>query len=364
MRRERAGFVGRAVARVSRHGPSLLLAATAAGLAYVLAGLVLGPRQPFFAPIAAVVCVGITGGQRIRRAVEIVLGVAVGLLTADLIAHVIEPAVVALSVAVLVATVLAVSLGAGNLMSNQAAVAAVLVVALSPGQASPFLRLIDALIGGSVALGLNAVFSPDPTRRVRRAAEQAVSDLCASLEQVADALTRGDLAAAEAALSSVQRVVRDAGELDQVMRAARESARLTRRRRHVAERLVPLEALRARLDLIVGTTQGLARGAANAVRHGRAVPEDVITAVRGLAGALGALESWLDGSASPEIARRRALEAARMASTVLDSRHGLTVSVLVGHLRSATIDLLRATGLSQAAAVAALEEAAGRADRY
>ena len=59
--------------------------ALAASISYFLAVVVLGQEQPFFAPIAAVISLGLTLGERGRRTVEVVLGVAVGLLVADLI---------------------------------------------------------------------------------------------------------------------------------------------------------------------------------------------------------------------------------------------------------------------------------------
>ena len=42
-------------------------------------------------------------------------------------------------------------------------------------------------------------------------------------------------------------------------------------------------------------------------------------------------------------------------------RHDLAVSVLVGQVRSAAVDILRSTGMDQASALQALEETAGRA---
>jgi uncharacterized membrane protein YgaE (UPF0421/DUF939 family) len=54
----------------------ILQAAVAAGLAYFLAAGVLGNEQPFFAPVAAVVTLGLAPGERGRRALEVALGVA------------------------------------------------------------------------------------------------------------------------------------------------------------------------------------------------------------------------------------------------------------------------------------------------
>ena len=49
-----------------------------AALAWLLARELLGHQLPFFAPIAAIITLGLTFGQRLRRGVEVAIGVAVG----------------------------------------------------------------------------------------------------------------------------------------------------------------------------------------------------------------------------------------------------------------------------------------------
>ena len=75
--------------RLLVNGWAILQTAVAAGLAYFLAALVLGNEQPFFAPVAAVVTLGLAFGERGRRALEVALGVVVGLAVADVIVRLI-----------------------------------------------------------------------------------------------------------------------------------------------------------------------------------------------------------------------------------------------------------------------------------
>lgn len=77
--------------------------------------------------------------------------------------------------------------------------------------------------------------------------------------------------------------------------------------------------------------------------------------------ALHALASYPENSEAPEEARRHALKTAENATELLKDRHDLAISVLVGQSWSAAVDLLRSTGMDQASALNALEEAAGRA---
>ncbi|MBW8731866.1 MAG: FUSC family protein, partial [Terrabacter sp.] len=66
----------------------LVQCAVSAGVAWWLATDVFGHTSPFFAPIVAVVCLGMSYGQRLRRVFEVAIGVAVGVFTADVFVHV------------------------------------------------------------------------------------------------------------------------------------------------------------------------------------------------------------------------------------------------------------------------------------
>jgi uncharacterized membrane protein YgaE (UPF0421/DUF939 family) len=80
--RLRRGFLA-GIERLRINGWPVVQTAVAASVAYFLAVLLFGHERPFFAPIAAVICLGVTLGQRWRRAVELVFGVAVGLMVSS-----------------------------------------------------------------------------------------------------------------------------------------------------------------------------------------------------------------------------------------------------------------------------------------
>src|SRR6058998_3532164 len=52
--------------------------ALAAGLAWFVAVHLFGHRVPLFAPVAAIVGIDLTVGQRLRRAIELIVGASVG----------------------------------------------------------------------------------------------------------------------------------------------------------------------------------------------------------------------------------------------------------------------------------------------
>jgi Fusaric acid resistance protein-like len=66
----------------------ILETAGAAVVASYLAKLLLGERETGFAPIAAVICLGAALGQQRERALELMGGVVLGVLSADLLVRV------------------------------------------------------------------------------------------------------------------------------------------------------------------------------------------------------------------------------------------------------------------------------------
>jgi len=360
--RLRRGFLA-GIDRLRVNGWSVIQTAVAASVAYFLAVMVFEHESPFFAPIAAVICLGVTLGQRARRAVELTFGVAVGLMVADLLVLVIGTGAARIGVVVLLAMAAAVFFGGGPLLVNQAAISALLVVVLQPPHdVFDPARFLDALVGGGVALVVNYLFPINPERLVERAARPIFDELAAVLEEIAAALSEGDRERAERVLARARKIDEDrVTTFYEALAAGHETARLSPTRRRTLGHLELYANAGSRIDLAVINTRVLARGAANAARRGDTVPPQLPEAVLELARAVRALADYLEESAGPQEARRFALEAARKATEILKERHDLAVSVLVGQVRSAAVDLLRSTGMDQASALQALEEAAGRA---
>jgi uncharacterized membrane protein YgaE (UPF0421/DUF939 family) len=184
---------GDGVARLRASVWSVAQSAAAASLAYFLAQVLLGHESPFFAPIAAVISLSVTVGSRPRRAVEMVFGVAVGLMVADLLVLVIGTGTLQIAAVVLLAMAAAVFFGGGTMLVNQAAVSAILVVVLQPREAvfSPD-RFLDALVGGGVALLVGFLLPANPERLVGRAVAPVLDELSALLEEISAVLQTGD----------------------------------------------------------------------------------------------------------------------------------------------------------------------------
>lgn len=361
--RKLRGFLSEGARRLRANGWAILQTAAAASLAYLLARTLLGHETPFFAPIAAVISISVTLGRRGRRVFEVAFGVAVGLAVADLLVIFIGTGAAQIAVVVLLAMAAALFFVGGVLVANQAAISALLVVVLQPPQVgfSPE-RFFDALVGGFVALAVSYLFPINPERLVERAAGPIFRELVAVLEEISAALAGGDRERAESALERARRLDdSEARRFAETISAGQETARLSPSRRRALKHLDLYATVGSRLDLAIINTRVLARGSANAVRASGSVPEPLPSAVRELARAVNALESYLVESSEPGEARRYALRAAEEATRLLNKRHDLASSVLVGQIRAAAVDLLRSTGLDQSEALDMLEETAGRA---
>ncbi|MGX6447759.1 FUSC family protein, partial [Patulibacter sp. S7RM1-6] len=194
------------VRRVGDAWLAILQTALAAALAWMLARLIVGQAAPFFAPVSAVITVGLARGRPLRRAAEIGLGVATGIALADLFVRLIGTGTV--QIAVLLALTMAVALffTPGILFVNQAGISAILVMTLpAASRGNPVDRLFDALIGGAVAIVLSQVLlSRDPVRAARDAAEPVLQGLAGALRAVAVAIRADRVVAADTALVRVR----------------------------------------------------------------------------------------------------------------------------------------------------------------
>lgn len=356
------GSLRRAGRRLSTQGWAVAQTALAAAVAWGLAGLL--HETPFFAPISAVIALGIARGQRTRRAFELVLGVALGIAVADLIVIVLGTGTAVIALVVALAMIAALLLNAGALFVSQAATSAILVVTLEPPTdgLSPD-RFIDCLIGGAVALLVSQVLFPrDPVRAIARAAAPVASDLAVALEAVAQGLREGDVGRARRGLDIARASDDDLAALYDAVARARETVSMLPPARRARERL-PLYADAApQIDYAVRNTRVLARRAIAAIRRDGAAPPELADAVSLLGDGVTALAEQLDDPQADAQARRLALEAAARATAVLSEGLGLSYSVIVGQIRSTAVDLLRGSGLSTEEAHRALERSDERDD--
>src|SRR5829696_6213864 len=363
---ERSRVSARARAERLRDTARAIVQATlAATIAWLIATEVVGHSRPFFAPVSAMITLGLTQGERGRRAVEVVLGVTLGIAIADLLVIGLGTGWWQLALVVALSMSLALLLGSGQMFAQQAAVSAALVATLQPPDGGvSFARGVDALLGGSIALAISALVLPvHPGRIVREAAAPVLAELAAVLEDIADALATRSREAVQAALARGRGIDELARNLDRALVVGRETARLAPPRRRLLGTVGVYADAAAQIDLAVRNVRVLARGARRAIDLDENVPPEVSDALRELAVAVRALGQVLDDPDSGEAVREPAVRAAGQATLVLERTGNLSVSVIVGQIRSTAVDLLRGAGMSYDEAAEAVRGAARAAER-
>jgi uncharacterized membrane protein YgaE (UPF0421/DUF939 family) len=339
---------------------SLVQTAAAATIAYLVATELVGHARPFFAPIAAIITLGVTVGQRRRRAVELALGVAVGIAVADGLVLLTGPGAGALALVVFLAMSTALFLGSGQIFATQAAVSAVLIAVLQPpGDGLSGARFVDALVGGGVALLVNSLLLPaDPLQLVRRAAEPVLDGLALTLKSIADAIEAGDQETAERALLRARDLDELEAHLLEAVAVSREMARFAPLRRRHRPHVDFYADAAAQIDLAIRNVRVLARGVVRGARLGENLPQPVAAAIRDLAEAVSNLREALVDPDRADAVREPALRAAARATLVLQETGNLSVTVVVGQVRSTAVDLLRGSGLTYEEAADLVREAA------
>jgi uncharacterized membrane protein YgaE (UPF0421/DUF939 family) len=218
-----------------RKGWLLVVESTAAAtVAWLLDTWLIGHPQPFFAPAAALIVLGQVRGQRMRRAVEVILGVAGGVLVADVVVQALGPHTTWTIFTVILLTLsLAVAIGASTISLVQAAVSALYLVVVAPSTPTAVpLRFVDALIGGVVTLVASQLAAVrDPVAPVVRGLRQVFDELASVLEEVAVAVDQHDETAAREALDRARRAEAVVEQLRTAVLAAGEALWLHMRRR-------------------------------------------------------------------------------------------------------------------------------------
>ncbi|MGC4811038.1 FUSC family protein [Micromonospora sp. DT228] len=339
--------------RVRAIGGLAVQAGLAAALAWFVAHELLHVSQPIFAPISAVSTLAASVGQRLRRTVELIIGVTVGVLIGDLLLLLIGTGWWQLVLIVTLAIVVALFLAGSAAVVVQAGATAVLIATLSPSVRDLEIpRFVDALVGGGLALLVTTVLLPlNPLRVLNRAARPALDLLVTQLDATARALAERDADRARAARSELRR---NKGQLQAFVEAtqgAREASALSPvhwRDRHgpvgrYAQAAEPI-------DRAMRNSGTLIRRSVTLIEDGEPVPDALPGAVSDLAEAVRLLTRQFAAAVEPNRAREQALRAVRTAGQAYREGVGFSGAVVVAQVRTTVSDLLVATGLTQAEA--------------
>jgi uncharacterized membrane protein YgaE (UPF0421/DUF939 family) len=261
---QRAGAEARR--RILNSFAAVLLAAVAATLAWLVAHRVLGHTQPFFAPIAAAISLSTSQIQRSRRIAQMVAGVLLGIVVAELMRDALGTSASALGLIVLVTMVLSLAVGAGFfgdglMFPNQAVASAVLVVTVHR-HGTGAERAVDVLVGGAIAFVVGVgLFPSQPLRLLADAESDLLRMLSAALSRVVDLLRTGGDAGDEWTLRIGHDIHRQLAALARARSTARVNVRVAPRRWRLRAAVDAEVRRTARLDLLANAVLSLIRAA-------------------------------------------------------------------------------------------------------
>ncbi|ORA08471.1 FUSC family protein [Mycobacterium arosiense] len=253
---------------------NLVQTAVAAGLSWYLAHDVLEHPQPFFAPIAAAVSLSTSNVLRAQRAIQMMIGVTLGIGVGSLVQGLLGPGDVPIAVAAVVALGAAVFIGGGfighgMMFANQTVVSAILVLALYRGGVG-FERIFDALIGGAVAIVFAVLLFPaDPRKVLRNARIEVLGVLHDVLSRAADLAAGRKAPPPDWPLTAVDRVHERLSGLLEARTTARQVVTIAPRRRGLREAIEARDHQAVHVALLAGSVLQLARAVAPGEGGGR-----------------------------------------------------------------------------------------------
>ena len=361
--RSRSGATA-SLARV-RGGLALALqSGVAAGLAWFIAHNVIGRPTPFFAPIAAVITLASSVGQRLRRTTELVIGVAIGIGIGDSLILVIGSGPWQIGLVVVLAILVATAVGGGTPLVVQSASSAVLVATLTAATGLPWSRFFDALVGGTVGLIVMTILLPlNPLTVVGRAADPALRALAAGLHRVAAGLADRDADEVQAALEGLRAAEGTFAGFAAAVKAATENVAFAPARWRNRGALAQYVDGATQITYALRNSRVLTRRVITALNDDETVPPVLPTSIRLLGDAVDMLrDEWARG-AEPMATRERALRAAAESGRAYDEGVGFSGGVVVAQVRTTATDLLRASGIEHAEAPRLVRRAVGWHDR-
>jgi uncharacterized membrane protein YgaE (UPF0421/DUF939 family) len=346
IRRGEASAVRR-IERWRQRAFMIVQCAVTAGLAWLIASLLLGHEVPYFAAAAAILVLGVAYGQRLRRGVDVAIGVTLGVALGDLWLVLFGAGVWQVVLVCAIAMSLATLVGAGPLITTQAGANSIAVLVMAPSPIYGFERWLDAVIGSTLALLVATVAPSGPLRKPGEVAAKVVAGMAETLEGAADALAANDEHAASAVLDQVQATEKALATFDVVAAEGLEVVRYSPFRRRQLGLAIALADLHEPLDHASRNLRVLVRRCVVAVWRGDQVPEAYQDLIRRLAEASRLIAKELAEHRLPTAARDQLREIAET-SAHLSLTESMSAVVILAQTRSIVADMMQLTGIEYA----------------
>ncbi|GAA1352063.1 FUSC family protein [Falsarthrobacter nasiphocae] len=323
--------------------------------AYFFAHMVLGHSGPLFAATSSLIALGFGVDSHISRVIEVSAGCTLGILIGELLHTVAGTGLWVAALVLMISILLARFLDPSSILTTQMGLQSLLVILLPAPDGGPFTRSLDAVVGGTFALIIVALWPQDPRKQSHSEVRDALNEFAGVLRECAGALAYADSRMAWHALIRARGMQPTLDKLNKAVAQAREISRISplylRHRTEIQELRESLNYL----DLAIRNARIFARRLSSAITHASMPPEtegELSHIIELTAESVEALALGL-GEASAGV-RNRQMRRARLGLNDVASRlspeqlgiRSLEGETLVLILRPMIVDLLEASGLS------------------
>ncbi len=357
-RRNRVGM-----RRAQSSMPKIIQMTVCAILAYWIAERVLGHEGPIFAATSGLLALGFGAQTTVRRTMEVAIGCTLGVAVGDLLLTFLGTGLWQAATVLFLSLTIARYLDSGPIFTTQLGLQSLLVVLLPIGEAGPFARSLDAVVGSVCALLILMILPRDPRRTPMADLGKLLNELSGVLQECGRAVSTSDSTMAFHALIRARATQPLMDALPGALDLAREVATLAPAHRRHRSDIGRLVVTAEKTDLAVRNSRVLARRLTTVIDNAALSDRGVET----VAGLLTELSEAVDALGHAvleptESGYSRAISRAKRELSDCAARldpKSLHVSGMQGEgmvllLRPLVVDLLEATGTLHEDAVALL----------
>ena len=168
------------------------ISAIAAVAAYAFAAIIFGHSEPYFAATAALISLGFGRDPHIRKALEVSIGVTLGILVGDSLQALLGQGYFQGVIVVFVTIILARFIDSGVIFTTQMSIQAVLIVLLPIPPEGPLSRSVDAVIGGVIAIAITMLTPVSFRKETVAGMRELFTSITGVFREMAQALEQHD----------------------------------------------------------------------------------------------------------------------------------------------------------------------------
>ncbi len=364
--RERLRVVDQSVmARVNRlrsRSVYIIQATVGAGLAYWVAHVLFGHSQPFFAPISAVIILGLSGGDRMKKALEMSIGGIIGVAVGDILFEFVGQGPFQITLIVLAGLIVGSFITKSPLVANQIVFGSILIATIFPPTEGMggLDRAVDAMIGSAIGIVTIALIPNSPLNQARREVCKVLGMASSVLSDVSYGLRNNDPQLIEDARDAVRGTQSNINSMLDAAKSGREAAEVSPIMWASRRNIRSLERILEPVDNAVRGVRVLSRRAMVLSEDHDEVSKAQLELIDSLSDILQELSELYNHKNKadvaheiPEIVSKLRKVGARASMGVVEEQ-SLSAYAILAQTRSIVVDLLMVCGMSRESAVASL----------